>query len=206
VDYQKSTVGETFKLCEALTLGLPLAMVRALDTMVELTAVELRMWWRALSLPGGLMAAMWPHTGAGEIDSLAMELEQIRAELRSDTARRGEAQAAAAARFDHLQDQVTALRNEAANLRAELTAALETRRQNAEIESLRAELEVLRQQVRDALREREMAPAALADLQTELRALRDKMESQPRPETEAEPEQNKGNRPGGGEGRKRPRR
>jgi DNA repair exonuclease SbcCD ATPase subunit len=204
VDYQNSTVGETLKVFEALAFGLPLAMVRTLDAMAELTAIEMRMWWRALSLPGGLVAAMWPHAGAAEIDSLAMELEQIRAELRSDSARRGESQAAAAARFDHLQDQLTALRNEASALRAELQTALDARPENAEIDLLRTELQVLRQQVRDALNEREIGPAALADLQTELRALRDRMESQPR--SKAEPEQEPKSARAGGEARKRPRR
>jgi uncharacterized phage infection (PIP) family protein YhgE len=210
VDYQKSTVGETLKLYEALAFRFPVAMVQALDTMADLSAMELQMWWRTISLPaGGFLGAIWPQRAtAAELESVSIEVEQIRAELRSDSARRGETEAAAAARFDHLQDQMRALSNEISTVRAELKSALARKHEGAEIEQLRGELNALRQQVREALNERESAPAAsasaLADLQTELRALRDKMESAT--PAAQEHEQGKGGRPAGEQNRKRPRR
>ncbi|GEM_PF-6250826 len=208
VDYQKSSVGETLKLCEAFAFRFPLAMARAVDAIAEFSAMELQIWWRALSLPaGGLLAAMWPHwTGGVDLESVSMEVEQIRSELRADTARRNEFDAAAAARFDHLQDQLTSLRGEISTIRGELKNALAKTQQGEEIEQLRGEINALRQQLREALNEREGAPAAaLADLQTELRALRDRMEAEP--QAASEPEQGKSGRPTGGEhNRKRPRR
>jgi hypothetical protein len=204
VDYQKGTVGETLKLCEALAFRLPVAMVRALDSMAEISALEMQLWWRAMSLPAGaLTSVMWPQRATGaDFESIGIEVEQIRAELRSDTAKRLESDAAAAARFEHLQDQLASLRKEASTLREEFKTALAKKSGEAEIDLLRTEVNVLRQQVSDAINEKEMAPAALADLQTELRALRDRMEPQP---SEPEPE-GKGGRHSGGEARKRPRR
>jgi septal ring factor EnvC (AmiA/AmiB activator) len=200
VDYQKSTVGETVKLCEALAFRFPIAMARVADAMAEFSAMELQVWWRALSVPaGGLLGAMWPQWMSGaDLESVSMEVEQIRAELRSDTARRNESDAAATARFDHLQDQLTALRGQISTLRGELKNALAKTQQGGEIDQLRSELNALREQLHDAVNETQSAPAptALAELQTELRALRDKMESEP--PAGPEPEQ--------GKNRKRPRR
>ena len=211
MDYQDSTVGEMFKLCEAMAFTFPLAIARAFDTVADFSAAELELWWRGFFAPVSLIAGMmWPQRpSSAEIESLALEVEQIRSQLRSDTAEQREAEAAAGARFDHFHDQLAELRDQIAAWREELKALAAAKSGIEEIRRLQTELDSLRQQIRHAVAQRETAPlasaAALAEVQKELRALRDRMDSQPTPAPESGPV--KSSRVSNGDpARKRPRR
>ena len=180
MDYQNSTMEQTGKLCEALAFGFPLALAKAFDIMADFSAGQLELWRRAFHAPAvGLLNVMWPQgASSAEVESLAMEIEQIRAESRSATSERDEFEGAVAARFDHLRDEIAALREE-------LKGAL-AKKDNAGIEHLQAEVGTLRDELRNALagsKREAPAPGArahgLADLQTELRDLRDRMGSEP---------------------------
>jgi hypothetical protein len=177
LDYQNPTMEQTLKLCEALAFGLPLAMAQAFEMMFDFSAGQFQLWRRAFQAPADrLLNVMWPQgASAAEVESLAMDLEQIRAELRSAASERGEFEGAMAARFDRVRDEIAALREE-------LKGALTEKIDRAEIEHLHAEVGTVREELRNALAQREAAaPAASAhaitDLQTELRALRDRMGS-----------------------------
>jgi DNA repair exonuclease SbcCD ATPase subunit len=202
VDFQNSAE-EMLKWYEAMAFRLPHVMTQAFDKIVDFSAQQMELWWRSFYAPGShFLSAMWPQgSGAAEFESLAGEIEEIRAQLRSDSAERSLSEAAVAARFDHLRGELAALRDE-------LDAALAKKANGEEIEQLRAELSTLREQLGKALGEREAAraesAAALSDLQTELRALRDKMESR---STSAQPTPSAGAPPASAESvRKRPRR
>ena len=178
MDYPNPTMEQTSKLCEALAFRLPLAMAQTFEMMFDFSAGQLQLWRRAFQAPTDrLLNVMWPQgASAAEVESLAMDIEQIRTELRSAASERSEFEGAVAARFDRLRDEIAALRQE-------LKGALTEKVDNAEIEHLHAEVGTLREELRNALAEREAAPAAsahaIADLQTELRALRDRMSSEP---------------------------
>ncbi len=168
-------------------------------------------WRLLYAPAGQFLGALWPQLAStAELDALAAEIDQVRALLRADSADRNTSDAAAAARFDHLRDQVAALREELRatasehnaslaaviaerdrvrtelqTLRDELRAIAASRDASAEIERLRAALDNLRHELGTALNEKETSAAAgalaLKDLQAELRALRDRIDSPPAP-------------------------
>lgn len=210
MDFQNSTVEEMFKWCEVLAFRFPAAMTQAFDTLADFSVREMELWWRMLYAPTGqFLGALWPQLAStAELDALAAEIEQVRAQLRTDSADRATSNGAATARFDHLRDEVAALREElraAASehnaslaavfaerdrvraelqtLRDELRAAAASHDASAEIERLRAELDSLRHELTTALTDKETSAAAgaaaLKDLQSELRALRDRIDSPP---------------------------
>ncbi len=212
LDFQNSTVEEMFKWCEVLAFRFPAAITQAFDTLADFSVREMEQWWRMLYAPAGqFLGALWPQLAStAELDALAAEIEQVRAQLRTDSADRATSNGAATARFDHLRDEVAALREElraAASehnaslaavfaerdrvraelqtLRDEARAAAASHDAGAEIERLRAELEGLRHEMSTALMEKETSAAAgaaaLKDLQSELRALRDRIDSPPAP-------------------------
>jgi hypothetical protein len=184
---------------ESMAFCLPLTMMQAYDRVAEFSVRQTELWYRAVYAPATqLFGAMWPSRAAvAEMDS-ATEIDEIRAQLRADAAERSASQAAAAARFDHLRDEISTLRDE-------LNVALGQKGEAAEIQQLHADLNALREQVRKALVEREVAlaesAATLSDLQSELRALRDRMDSRPAPAQETPAAG-----PGNETSRKRPRR
>lgn len=210
LDFQNSTVEEMFKWCEVLAFRFPAAMTQALDTLADFSVREMELWWRMFYAPAGqFFGALWPQlASSAELDALAAEIDQVRVQLRADSADRATSNGAATARFDHLRDEVVALREElraAASehnaslaavfaerdrvraelqtLRDELRSAAASHDPSAQIKRLRAELDSLRHELSSALTEKETSAAAgaaaLKDLQLELRALRDRIDSPP---------------------------
>jgi hypothetical protein len=210
LDYQNGTVEEMLKWCEALAFRFPAAMTQAFDTLADFSVREMELWWRVFYAPAGqLLGALWPQlASSAELDALAGEIDQVRAQLRVDSADRDTYNAAAAARFDHLRDEFAALREElraAASehnaslaaviaerdrvraelqtLRDELRAAAARHDFSAEIDRLRTDLDGLHHELTAAMTEKETSSAAgaaaLKALQTELRALRDRIDRPP---------------------------
>jgi hypothetical protein len=210
LDFQNTTVEEMFKWCEVLAFRFPAAMTQAFDTLADFSVREMELWWRMFYAPAGqFLGALWPQLAStAELDTLAAEIEQVRAQLRTDSADRATSNGAATARFDHLRDEVAALREELRavasehnaslaavfaerdrvraelqTLRDDLRATAASHDAGAEIERLRAELESLRHELTIVLTERETSAATgaatLKDFQAELRALRDRIDPPP---------------------------
>jgi hypothetical protein len=181
LDYRNSTVEEILKWYEAVAFRFPAAMTQAFDSFADFSVREMEQWWRMLYAPTGqFMSAIWPQlAGAAEVETLAAELDQLRAQLRADTAERDTSNAAAAARFDHLRDEISGLREALSAAAAAHEAAVGAL--GAQRDRLRAELETLREELRGALADKEASAAtgaaALKSLQAELRALRDRIDS-----------------------------
>jgi len=194
LDYQNRSVEDVLAWYEALAFKLPAAMTGTFDTLVSFSMREMETWLRMFCESSGqLLRGLWPQfVTAGDIEALAAEIEQVRVQLRNEAAEHNASVSAAAARFDHLRDELAAQRDRAkAGLRsvrdelARATAAAPSadERLAAEVERLRAEIEGVREETHRALKEKETAAAtaaaALKDLRLELRAVRDRIDSPP---------------------------
>jgi hypothetical protein len=194
LDYQNRSVEEIFAWCEAMAFGLPAAMTGTFDTVASFTIRETEAWLRLIYDSGGqLIRGSWPQfVMAGDIETLAAEIEQIRVQLRSEASEHKASFSAAAARFDHLRDEIAAERDrtdtEFQTMRDEVTraAAVGTdanERVGMEVERLRGEMRSLREEIYRVLKERDAATAAAAtalkELRSELRALRDRIDTPP---------------------------
>ena len=98
-----------------LAFKLPAAMNGTFDTLVSFSMRETETWLRMFCESSGqLLRGLWPQfVTAGEIESLAAEIEQVRVQLRNQAAEHNASVSAAAARFDHLRDELAAQRDRA---------------------------------------------------------------------------------------------
>ena len=194
MDYQNRSVEDMFAWYEALAFRFPVAMNGTFDTLASFSMRETETWLRMFCESSGqFLRGLWPQSvTAGDIEALAAEIEQVRVQLRNEAAEHKASVSAAAARFDHLRDELAAQGDRAsAGLRsvrdelARATAAAPKANEGLapEVERLRAEIHSLREEMHRALKEKEAAAAsaaaALKDLRSELRAVRDRIDSPP---------------------------
>ena len=203
MDYEKNSAAEFSKWCEAVALKLPFVAIDAFGMLADFSLRQTQLWWRAISDSTAFSGTIWPQwASAAEADYLAAEIKTIQTEMHLDFKKRQESEGAVAARLDHLHDEVGALRQD-------LNTALMNREYAVHIERLNTELATLRGQMRDALTKKQdtstVSATALAELQTELQTLRERMVSPPVPAQVSGPA--KTERPTDEErSRKRPRR